>query len=102
MDNKSLLLVNIYNFIILRGKYIYWEILVETSQAGPGNLEVTVNGGRVPTSAQAQGPHTYAISFTPRQPTVHTVHLRFNNHDVPGKVKFKNCIYIVCHKLINI
>lgn len=59
-------------------------ILVETSQAGPGNLEVTVNGGRVPTSAQAQGPHTYAISFTPREPIVHTVDLRFNGEDVPG------------------
>ncbi|XP_008544602.1 filamin-A [Microplitis demolitor] len=58
--------------------------LVETSQAGPGNLEVTVNGGRVPTSAQAQGPHTYAISFTPREPVVHTVDLRFNGEDVPG------------------
>ncbi|XP_023287665.1 filamin-A isoform X2 [Orussus abietinus] len=58
--------------------------LVETSQAGPGNLEVTVNGGRVPTSAQAQGPHTYAISFTPREPIAHTVDLRFNGEDVPG------------------
>ncbi|XP_072764908.1 filamin-C isoform X4 [Anoplolepis gracilipes] len=58
--------------------------LVETSQAGPGNLEVTVNGGRVPTSAQAQGPQTYAISFTPREPIVHTVDLRFNGEDVPG------------------
>ncbi|XP_011691185.1 PREDICTED: filamin-A [Wasmannia auropunctata] len=58
--------------------------LVETSQAGPGNLEVTVNGGRVPTSAQAQGPHTYAISFTPREPIAHTVNLRFNGEDVPG------------------
>nr|XP_012149362.1 PREDICTED: filamin-A isoform X3 [Megachile rotundata] len=58
--------------------------LVETSQAGPGNLEVTVNGGRVPTSAQAQGPHTYAISFTPREPIIHTVDLRFNGEDVPG------------------
>ncbi|XP_026826378.1 filamin-A isoform X2 [Ooceraea biroi] len=58
--------------------------LVETSQAGPGNLEVTVNGGRVPTSAQAQGPHTYAISFTPRESIVHTVDLRFNGEDVPG------------------
>ena len=28
--------------------------LVETSQAGPGNLEVTVNQGQVPTSAQSQ------------------------------------------------
>ncbi|KAK0179966.1 hypothetical protein PV327_005658 [Microctonus hyperodae] len=58
--------------------------LVETSQAGPGNLEVTVNGGRVPTSAQAQGPHTYAISFTPRESVIHTVDLRFNGEDVPG------------------
>lgn len=58
--------------------------LVETSQAGPGNLEVTVNGGRVPTSAQAQGQHTYAISFTPRDPQNHTVDLRFNGQDVPG------------------
>lgn len=57
---------------------------METSQAGPGNLEVTVNGGRVATSAQAQGPHTYAISFTPRQATTHTVDLRFNGRDVPG------------------
>ncbi|GLH04456.1 Uncharacterized protein GBIM_10161 [Gryllus bimaculatus] len=58
--------------------------LVETREAGPGNLEVTVNGGRVPTSAQAQGPHTYAISFTPREAVPHTVDLRFNGEDVPG------------------
>ncbi|KAI5715644.1 hypothetical protein M8J77_019933 [Diaphorina citri] len=58
--------------------------IVETSQAGPGNLEVTVNGGRVATTAQAQGPHTYAISFTPRSAHTHTVDLRFNSHDVPG------------------
>lgn len=61
---------------------------METSQAGPGNLEVTVNGGRVATSAQAQGPHTYAISFTPRQATPHTVDLRFNGRDVPGTADF--------------
>lgn len=58
--------------------------LVETSQAGPGNLEVTVNGGRVGTTAQTQGPHTYAISFTPRQATPHTVDLKFNGNNVPG------------------
>ncbi|RZF33012.1 hypothetical protein LSTR_LSTR012785 [Laodelphax striatellus] len=60
------------------------QFRVETSQAGPGNLEVTVNGGRVPTSAQAQGQHTYAISFMPRQALPHTVDLRFNGQDVPG------------------
>lgn len=72
--------------------------LVETSQAGPGNLEVTVNGGRVPTSAQAQGPHTYAISFTPREAIPHSVDLRFNGQDVPGS-PFK-CIVAPAARII--
>lgn len=72
--------------------------LVETSQAGPGNLEVTVNGGRVPTSAQAQGPHTYAISFTPREAITHSVDLRFNGQDVPGS-PFK-CIVAPAARII--
>jgi len=61
---------------------------VETSQAGPGNLEVTVNGGQVPTSAQAHGLHTYAISFTPKEPKPHQVELKFNGENVPGKQSF--------------
>lgn len=73
----------------------FWESmvngsLVETSQAGPGNLEVTVDGGRVPTSAQAQGPHTYAISFTPREPIVHNIELRFNSQHLPGKLQLQS------------
>ena len=58
--------------------------LVETSQAGPGNLEVTVNNGQVPTSAQAQGNHTYAISFVPKDAKPHIVELKFNGENVPG------------------
>lgn len=91
--------------------------LVETSQAGPGNLEVTgestsshfrgetwlitvlisflyslVNNGQVPTSAQAQGNHTYAISFVPKEPKPHIVELKFNAENVPGS-PFK-CIIV--------
>ena len=62
-------------------------LTVETSQAGPGNLEVTVNGGQVPTSAQALGLHTYAISFTPKDPKPHEVELKFNGENVPGQRK---------------
>ena len=58
--------------------------LVETSHAGPGNLEVTVNNGQVPTSAQAQGNHTYAISFNPKEAKPHIVELKFNGENVPG------------------
>lgn len=75
------------------------HFLVETSQAGPGNLEVTVNGGRVPTSAQAQGPHTYAISFTPRDATPHSVDLRFNGQDVPGS-PFK-CVVAAAARILS-
>lgn len=75
---------------------------VETSQAGPGNLEVTVNGGRVPTSAQAQGPHTYAISFTPREAIAHTVDLRFNGEDVPGKVLYMCQLYTYSQACISV
>lgn len=74
------------------------SLAVETSQAGPGNLEVTVNGGRVPTSAQAQGPHTYAISFTPREAMPHSVDLRFNGQNVPGS-PFK-CLVAAAAKVI--
>lgn len=68
--------------------------------AGPGNLEVTVNGGRVPTAAAAQGAHTYAISFTPRDPRPHTVELRFNGDHVPGEYHVNwiaSYLFIFCY-----
>ena len=58
---------------------------VETMNAGPGNLEVTVNNGQVPTSAQSQGQHKYAISFTPKEAKLHQVELKFNGENVPGE-----------------
>jgi len=58
--------------------------VVETMNAGPGNLEVTVNNGQVPTSAQSQGQHKYAISFTPKEARLHQVELKFNGENVPG------------------
>lgn len=67
-----------------------------------------MNDGRVPTSAQAQGQHTYAISFTPRDAQSHTVELRFNGQDVPGspfmcKVSSANLIFLIYQsKLLSI
>lgn len=39
----------------------------------------------MPTSAQAQGSHIYAISFTPREAIQHTVDLKFNSEHLPGR-----------------
>ena len=44
----------------------------------------SVNNGQVPTSAQAQGNHTYAISFVPKEAKAHVVELKFNGENVPG------------------
>ena len=43
-----------------------------------------MNNGQVPTSAQAQGNHTYAISFIPKEAKPHIVELKFNGENVPG------------------
>ncbi len=43
-----------------------------------------MNNGQVPTSAQAQGNHTYAISFVPKEAKPHVVELKFNGENVPG------------------
>ncbi|GBN41390.1 Filamin-B, partial [Araneus ventricosus] len=59
--------------------------IVETSNAGPGNLEVAVNKGQVATVPQAQSPTQYAISFTPQDAKRHIVDLKFNGETVPGE-----------------
>ena len=48
------------------------------------NFTISVNNGQVPTSAQAQGNHTYAISFVPKEAKPHIVELKFNGENVPG------------------
>lgn len=77
-------------------------VSVETSNAGPGNLEVTVNSGQVPTSAQAHGLHTYAISFTPKEAKPHEIELKFNAENVPGTSSVGKCVtflgftFVIC------
>lgn len=58
--------------------------VVETAHAGPGNLEVMVNNGKVPTTPQAQSPTQYAITFTPTDDRPHIIDVRFNGEHVPG------------------
>ncbi|GIZ01212.1 filamin-A [Caerostris extrusa] len=58
--------------------------IVETSNAGPGNLEVSVNKGQVATVPKAQSSTQYAISFTPLEAKRHIIDLKFNGETVPG------------------
>ncbi|MCL4126989.1 UNVERIFIED_CONTAM: hypothetical protein GTU68_013228, partial [Idotea baltica] len=57
--------------------------LVETNNAGPGNLEVTVNGGQVPTGAKPRET-TCTPSRSPQRGETHVVELSFNERMFPG------------------
>lgn len=57
---------------------------VEAAKAGPGNLEVIVNNGKVASCPQALGPSLYAISFIPKDPETHLIEIRFNGESIEG------------------
>lgn len=59
---------------------------VDGSQAGSGNLEILVNGGRVTSAVRALGNQRFVASFTPHESGVHTVQITFNEETVPGKI----------------
>ncbi|KAI6227102.1 BMA-FLN-2, isoform d [Aphelenchoides besseyi] len=60
------------------------HFIVDAYAAGIGNLEVSVNDGKIPSMAHALGQHKYDISFVPREPIDHYVSIRFNNEPVNG------------------
>lgn len=65
------------------------KFVVDGSQAGSGNLEILVNGGRVTSSVRALGAQRFIASFTPHEPGTHTVQITFNGETVPGKDPYK-------------
>ena len=57
---------------------------VDGSQAGSGNLEILVNGGRVVSHVKSLGNQRFLASFTPMDAMTHVVEMRFNGETVPG------------------
>ncbi|KXJ84329.1 hypothetical protein RP20_CCG011041 [Aedes albopictus] len=60
------------------------EFEIDGSQAGSGNLEILVNGGRVTSAVRALGNQRFIASFTPHESGVHTVQITFNEETVPA------------------
>lgn len=73
-------------------KHLHLFVAVEATNAGPGNLEVIVNNGKVPSSPQALGPSLYAISFVPKDPETHFIEIRFNGEQIHGSPFICNVI----------
>lgn len=66
-----------------------WIILplVDASQAGEGNLEITISarGANIPTQVHPQGNAKFIVSFLPVEPTDHIITIHFNKQPVPGE-----------------
>lgn len=60
---------------------------VDASQAGEGNLEITISGARgqnVPTQVTPQGNARFSVGFVPLEACEHLVNVAFNKRAVPG------------------
>lgn len=68
-------------------------ILVDASQAGEGQLEISINEGQVPNHVQVVGGGRCLISFTPEHPKPHFINIKFNGETVLGE-----CVVNVCSK----
>lgn len=63
---------------------------MDASEAGSGNLEVTVNDAELPASAEHMGGNRYAVFFTPTEAKPHKIDLSFNKEPVPGKLRVQS------------
>lgn len=57
---------------------------MDASQAGEGQLEISVNDGKVPNQVQVLGNGRCLVSFRPETSGIHIIDIRFNGENVPG------------------
>lgn len=61
-------------------------LTVDASQAGEGNLEITISarGQNIPTQVTPQGNARFSVSFLPFEACEHVINIAFNKKTVPG------------------
>lgn len=65
--------------------FIYFVIdTVDASQAGEGQLEISINEGEVPNHVQVVGGGRCLVSFTPEIAKPHYIDIKFNGETVDG------------------
>lgn len=66
--------------------YNHLFLPVDASQAGEGNLEITISarGQNIPTQVTPQGNARFSVSFIPFEACEHVINIAFNKKTVPG------------------
>lgn len=79
-------------------------IVVDASEAGEGQLEISINEGEVPNHVTVIGGGRCLVSFTPEQPKPHLIDIKFNGETVSG-IDLPNynrvCEELSCKQIIN-
>ena len=84
------------NYIEKIQKFFFFFSLVDTSQAGEGELEVLVEKGVVPCVVTAEGPRgQHTVTFVPKEAKVHSISVSFNGQVVRGEKIFVLYLKIV-------
>ncbi len=60
------------------------QFRVDASQAGEGQLEISICDGEVPNHVQVLGGGRCLVSFIPEKPMEHNIDIKFNGDTVPG------------------
>lgn len=61
------------------------QFRVDASQAGEGQLEISINEGEVPNHVTVVGGGRCLVNFTPEQNKPHLIDIKFNGETVPGE-----------------
>ena len=71
--------------------------IVDASQAGEGNLEITISarGRNIPTKVHPQGSARFAVSFVPLEAIDHVITITFNKEAVPGTVNYNSFHHVM-------
>lgn len=63
---------------------LYVVPAVDAVEAGKGQLEISVNQGRVPNNVQMQGAGRCLVTFIPQYPGKYVIDVTFNGEQVQG------------------
>ena len=64
---------------------LFFMSLVDVTQAGEGQLEISVNNGTVPNSVKNLQKGVYMVRFVPRELRSHLIEVKFNGELLPSK-----------------
>ncbi|CAM4749067.1 unnamed protein product [Rotaria magnacalcarata] len=70
------------------------SFIIDATDSGAGSLEIAIsrNGKNIPNYVQNEGIARFRIKFTPDQPCVHQVQIKFNGTDIHGSPYLCNAI----------